>query len=276
VAQAVSVLVVTDTAAAISPELAAEWGVRLVPLTVVVAGQTYRDTEIDPENLPAGRVTTAGPPPGDFLATVDDAREGAVIVTVAATLSSSNACARVAASATDVPIEIVDSATAAGAQALVVRAAADRAGAGGSAYEVADEARVAAGEVRLVGCLPNLDGLVRSGRVPGLAAFAARKAGMQFMFRLQEGSIRPIKPAASRESALDRMVDICVSSSRPGQTVDLVTLGDDAGLSDRLRRARDTGRLVIGRQFDGTFGAAITVYTGPAVTGLAWRWRSGD
>lgn len=271
-----TVLVITDTAAAISPALAAEWGVRLVPLTVVVAGHIYRDTQIDPQNLPAGKVTTAGPPPGDFLAAIDDARDGVVIVTVAATLSSSNASARAAASMTDVPIEIVDSATAAGAQALVVRAAADRAAAGEDAHSVADEARAAAGEVRLVGCLANLDGLVRSGRVPGLAAAAARKAGMQFMFRLQQGSIRPIKPVASRESAFDRMVDVCVSSGRPGETVDLVTLGDEAGLSRRLRQARDSGRLVIGREFVGTFGAAITAYTGPHVTGLAWQWRSGD
>jgi DegV family protein with EDD domain len=269
-----TVLVVTDTAASISPELAAEWGVCLVPLTVAAAGRTYRDTEADPAALPAGKVTTAGPPPGEFLTALEDAPDGAVIVTVAASLSSTNASARAATTATDVPVQIVDSATAAGAQALVVQAAADRAAAGGDVRSVAEAARAAATDVRLVGCLASLDGLVRSGRVPGLAATAARKTGVQFMFTLRHGAIRPIKPAAGRESAFDRMVDMCISSGRLGDEVDLVTLGEAAGLRDRIERAQESGRLVVGRQYAGTFGAAITVYTGPHVTGLAWRWRS--
>ncbi|HEU4541499.1 MAG TPA: DegV family protein [Jiangellaceae bacterium] len=267
-----TVTVITDTAASIGRQLADEWNVRLAPLTIAVTGRTYRDTEIDLSNLPTGRITTSGPSPGDFLAAFSDARDGAVIVTVATSLSSTNASARAAASASDLPVEIVDSGTAAGAQALVVLAAAERAAQGGNVGEVAEAARAAAREVQLVGCLASLDGLARSGRVPGLAALAARMTGALFMFRLQGGSIRPIKPATSRSAALDRMVDMCVSSGHAGLVADLVTLGDDAELRERLEQARDSGRLVIGRWYAGTFGTAITVYTGPHVTGLAWRW----
>jgi DegV family protein with EDD domain len=272
----VTVAVITDTAASIGPRLAAEWGVRLVPLTVVVAGATYRDTEVDASTLPAGRITTAGPPPGEFLTILGEAPDGAVIVTVAASLSSTNAAARTAATAVDVPVDVVDSNTAAGGQALVVLAAAKRAAQGGSVSEVAEAARAAARDVQLVGCLGSLDGLARSGRVPGLAALAVRKARVQFMFRLRSGAIRPIKPAASRGAALDRMLDMCVSSARAGLVADLVTLGDDADLRDQLDQAQDSGRLTIGRLDAGTFGTAITVYTGPNVTGLAWRWRRPD
>jgi DegV family protein with EDD domain len=268
-----SVLVVTDTTASLSPELGAQWGVPLVPLTVTVAGRSYRDTEIDVSTLSEARATTAGPPPGEFLAALQDAPDGAVIVTVAASLSSTNAAARVAASLSDVPVEVVDSTTAAGAQALVVLAAVDRAAEGGDLREVADAARTAAKEVRLVGCLEDLDGLARSGRVPGLAALAARKAGLQFIFTLREGSIKPIKPAASRAAALDRMVDLCVSSERPGSVTDLVVLGQAAGLEERLDRAVVASQLTIGHRFVSTFGSAITLYTGPHITGLAWRPR---
>lgn len=268
-----TVAVITDTAASIGRRLADEWDVRLVPLAIAVTGRTYRDTEVDPSSLPAGRITTSGPPPGEFLAALADARYGAVIVTVAASLSSTNASARVAASATDLPVEIVDSGTAAGAQALVVLAAAERANRGAGVGEVAEAARVAASDVQLVGCLADLDGLARSGRVPGLAATAARKTGMQFMFRLNDGAIRPIKPAISRSAAVERMVNLCATSARAGSVADIVTLGDDADLRSHLMRARDTGRLAVGRLYAGTFGTAITVYTGPHVTGLAWRWR---
>lgn len=142
-----TVAVITDTAASISRRLADEWNVRLVPLAVMVAGRTYRDTEVDLASLPAARITTSGPPPGEFLAALADARDGAVIVTVAASLSSGHASARAATTAMDVPVEIVDSGTAAGAQALVVLAAAERANRGAGVAEVAEAARAAAGDV---------------------------------------------------------------------------------------------------------------------------------
>ncbi len=268
-----TVAVVTDTAGSLTPELAAEWGVRLVPLTVIVDGQTYRDTEIGPEALSSGRATTAGPAPGDFLAALRDAPDGAVIVTVAASLSSTNGAARMAASLSDVPVEVVDSTSASGAQALVARAAVDRAAEGGDLRAVADAARAVAGEVRIVGCLSDLEGLARSGRVPGLAAGAVRRSGVRFIFRLQDGKIRLTKPAASDASAMNRIVQACVRSAKPGLVADLVLLGETTALAERVDRAVDDGRLAVARRFSGTFGTAITLYTGPHVTGLAWRWR---
>lgn len=268
-----TVRVVTDTTASLTPELAAEWDVRLVPLTVVVGGRSYRDTEVDPAQLPPGRATTAGPAPGDFVAALQDAPDGAVVVTVAASLSSTNAAARMAAEVTDAPVEVVDSTSAAGAQALVVLAAADRAAEGAAVRAVADAARAAVHDVRLVGCLDNLDGLARSGRVPGPAAHAVRRTGMRFMFRLRRGRIQPSKPAASEAAAMNRMVRACVRSKSPGLVADLVLLGETTALAARVDRAVSDGRLAVGRRFGGTFGTAITVYTGPHVTGLAWRWR---
>jgi DegV family protein with EDD domain len=268
-----SVVVVTDTTASVDPRLAADLGIRLVPLTVTVAGRSYRDDEIDASTLARARATTAGPPPGDFLAALHDAPAGAVVVTVAASLSSTHAAARVAASLADNPVEVVDSTTAAGAQALVVLDAVDSAANGGDVREVAAAARAAAKEVRLVGCLETLDGLARSGRVPGIAALAARKAGLQFMFSLQDGSIRPMRPAPNRVAAFDRMVEMCASSRQRERVADVVVLGRAPELEERLERAVDDKRLTIGRRLAGTFGTAITLYTGPGVAGLAWRWR---
>src|SRR5918994_2265284 len=139
-----SVVVVTDTTASVDPGLATEWGSRLVPRTVTVAGRSYREDEIDASALAGARATTAGPPPGHFLAALQDAPAGAVIVTVARSLSSTNAAARVAASLTDVPVEVVDSTTAAGGQALVVLAAVDSAARGGDVRGGGNAARAAA------------------------------------------------------------------------------------------------------------------------------------
>lgn len=275
-----TVAVLTDTAAALGPELAAEWGVRLVPLTIVAGGRPYRDVDVDLPTLltgSTGRITTAGPPPGDFLRALTDPGEAdaAVIVTVAGSLSSTYAAAVVAAGAAGLPVEVVDSRTAAGGQALVALAAARAAGSGAGLGEVAAAAREAVPRVRLVGCLPTLDGLVRSGRVPGLAAAAARRTGLQFMFELRAGAIRPLRPAASYPAAADRMVARCAADSRSGSGVDVLVLGPPGAdavreLADRVRRAAGDGAIGLRQIWTGTFGTAILAYTGPEVAGLAW------
>jgi DegV family protein with EDD domain len=267
----VSVLVLTDTAASLAPEDAAAYGVRLVPLTVIVAGRAYRDTDLDATSLPGGRATTAGPPPAEYLTALAGAADGAVIVTVATALSSTNASARAAATLSTAQIEIVDSKSAAGGQALVALAAADCASRGRPLAEAAGAARAAAAQVQLVGCLRSLDGLARTGRVPGLAA--AHSTGLQFMFTLRNGVIRPMMPATTPAAAAERIIDLCVSTGSPGAIVDVITLGDTGELQQRFAAAVDAGRLPLGRALAANFGNAITLYTGPHVTGLAWRWR---
>jgi hypothetical protein len=69
------------------------------------------------------------------------------------------------------------------------------------------------------------------------------------------------------------MVDLCVSSGRPGFVADLIALGNTSGLDERLERAIGSNRLTIGRRLTAPFGSAIILYTGPGVAGLAWRWR---
>ena len=269
-----TVLVLTDTAASVSPTDAAERGVVLVPLTVIVEGRAYRDTEVNAAILASGRATTSGPAPGDYLAALQAAPHGAVIVTLATALSSTNASARAAAALCDVPIEVVDSTSASGGQTLVALAAADEARRGGSVDQVAAAARAAAADVRLVGALGSLDGLARTGRVPGLVAGAARRTGWQFMFTLSNGVIRPLRPAATRAAAVDRLVELCVASGSLGSVVDLVILGESGELQRRLNETADAGRLAIGAAITADFGTAIAVYTGPHLTGLAWRWRA--
>ncbi|HEX2498308.1 MAG TPA: DegV family protein [Actinomycetes bacterium] len=277
-----TVAVLTDTAAALSPELASQWGVGLVPLTIVAGGRAYRDTDVDLPTLlsGSGRITTSGPPPSEFLralASMGAGVEGAVIVTVAEALSSTHAAAVIAAGATGAtgpPVLVVDSGTAAGGQGLVALAAAERARSGAGLDEVAAAARAAVPQVRLVGCLPTLDGLVRSGRMPGLAAAAARRAGLQFMFELRAGAIRPLRPAASFGAAAGRMVARCAADSGAG--VDVLVLGPPGAqavheLTERIRRAAEAGTLRLRRMWVGTFGTAILAYTGPEVAGLSWR-----
>src|SRR5581483_3719039 len=95
-------------------------------------------------------------------------------------------------------VRVVDSCTAAGAEGLVVTAAARVASAGGDIDEVEAAARHAATRVHLVATVANLDRLAKSGRVPEAAAWAGRWLGLQPLFEFRDGGAHPLRPSRSR------------------------------------------------------------------------------
>ncbi|MGH3344719.1 MAG: DegV family protein, partial [Carbonactinosporaceae bacterium] len=124
------VTVIVDSAASLPPEAAVEWGIAVVPMALSVRGRSYRDGEVSEQELlaaPPDQVHTSGPSPGDFLTRFEACPAGAVVITVAGAVSSTYRAACLAAESTKVPVRVVDSATAAGGEALVAIAAARRA-----------------------------------------------------------------------------------------------------------------------------------------------------
>jgi DegV family protein with EDD domain len=268
---------VTDSAAALDHELAEAYDVRVVPLTVTAGGEAYADGELPDDELErriaAGRVTTSSPPPGAFVEAIEQTDDdGVVVVTMAQALSTTNRAAQLAAGTSELPVRVVDSGSAAGAQALVVMAAVTRAREGGDVEEVAAAAKEAAGQVRLIGTLGSLERLVASGRVPGIAGAAGRMLGVNPVFELRDGRVRPHLPAFSRDAALDRLLGAWRESRSAGAAAQVVVshaLAADAAkaLLDRVAGEVEPQVAVIG-----SFGAALLAHAGPGTVGLSWRW----
>jgi DegV family protein with EDD domain len=268
-----TVAVIVDGAAGLTDALAAEWNVRVLPLALAVDGRA-----VDPDDEDAartGRATTSGPSPGAFAAAFDEAPDGAVVVTVASTLSVTNRAAILAAGAVDVPVRVVDSRSAAGGQALVALAAARVAQGGGSLDEVESAAREATRDVRLIGSLRSLEGLVRSGRVPGLAGAAGRMLNVNPLFELRDGSVHTLRPAFTREAALHRMVDILLRT-RPATDGAAQVISLHAEAPDVAERLLENVRshLPVDVAVVTEFGPALVAITGPGIVGVAWRWSA--
>jgi fatty acid-binding protein DegV len=163
----VRVAVITDSAASLAPDLAADHQVTVVPLHL-------------------DGITTAAPSPGEFLdAAARAGSDEAVVLTVASRVSGVWNAARIASASASMPMSVVDTETAAGAQALVVLAAAEAAASGAPRPAVEAAARDAIDRVRLVAVVDGLDYLVRSGRVPGIAGWAGRMLGLQPLFEFR-------------------------------------------------------------------------------------------
>lgn len=273
-----TVHVVTDSAASLPSELVSSHGIAIVPMQITVGDETRASDQFELreilDRLHDG-VTTAGPTPGDFAQVVEGlpADDGVVVLTIASTMSSTHDSARLAAKLVERRMVVVDTCTAAGAEGLVVLAAASAASAGRSMDEVADVARTVSDEVRLVASLDGLDQLVRSGRVPQIAGWAGRKLGLQPLFEFRGGGARPLRPAGSRQAAEERMLDMWRKTIVPGARLHVAGMhADDPDGAERLLDAV-AEEVTPASSFVGEFGPVMIAHTGPGLVGLAWYWE---
>ncbi len=269
------VRVITDSAAALGAGVAAEHGVVVVPIRVVIGGTAHQDGEVPLSEVVSrvhDGVTTSGPPPGAFLEALDGAEDGAVIITVAGALSSTLVSAGIAAGRVPVDVRLVDTGTAAGAQALVALHAAEVAAQGASLEEVEVAARRVAGRSRLLGMLETLDYLVRGGRVNNIVGLAGR-LGVRPLFELSGGKIHRLRPAFSTRGGRRRLLGEWHRSRVPGARAHVIALhamAEDGArwLLDAVCRECDPATALVSE-----FGAGMVVHTGPGLIGLAWWWE---
>jgi DegV family protein with EDD domain len=262
----------------------------VVPMTLELGGLVYPDGDLSPEELVSRAayesVSTSAPTPGAFLKAMASASEHeepggqVLILTVSSAMSATYQVARMAAGyVDDAEVRVIDTGTAAGAQGLVVMAAAELAASGATIGDVARRAERVASRVRLMASLASLDYLARSGRVPGAAAWAGRSLGMRAMFEFVAGGVRPRLPARSERAALDRMVSAMVQS-RPrdpsGAVLRAAVLEARAGGSAQQLRGLVLAAEPEAEIFEAPFSSVMIAHTGPGLVGLAWWWEARD
>jgi len=172
----VAVTVVTDSSARLDPDLMQRWGIRQVPLHVLVDGldllDQVDDVPYDVHDKP--HATTAGATPADLSevyrqALADSGGDGVVAVHLSAALSSTFSSAVGAAREFGSAVRVVNSRSAAAGVGFVALAAARAAADGGNLDAVESAARAAVPRGHAFIVVYRLDNLRRSGRI-GTAA----------------------------------------------------------------------------------------------------------
>ncbi|MCA1702230.1 MAG: DegV family EDD domain-containing protein, partial [Actinobacteria bacterium] len=151
------VAVVTDSAANLPPELAAELGIEVVPMYLKFGTESFRDgVDLVGRDFYARLArdhelaTTAAPSPGDFVEAFErTGTDDVVCVTVAAGVSFTNQAANMARDQWGGRASIVDSGTASMAEGMVAIEAARAARDGAPLEEVVARARSVADRARL-------------------------------------------------------------------------------------------------------------------------------
>ena len=166
-----AVVVVTDSSSRLQPEDLERYGIRQVPLYVLLDGKTFRDgVDEVPPDVYQRHATTSGATPAELAAAYREALkdsdgDGVVAVHISAALSSTYSSAVSAAREFGPAVRVVNSRSAAMGVGFVAMAATQHAASGAdlNAVEAAARSAIPRGHAFIV--VHRLDNLRRSGRI---------------------------------------------------------------------------------------------------------------
>jgi DegV family protein with EDD domain len=278
-----SVAVVTDSTAMLTPDQARQYGVRVVPLQVVVGASAYDEGGpggITPERLAEALrewapVSTSRPNPEEMLAVYEELAasgvDAIVSVHLSAQLSGTFESAHLAARKASVPVVPVDSGQVGVGTRFAVLAAAEAAHRDLGAEEVAAAARTVAASVRSFFYVDTLEYLRRGGRIGATAALVGSALAVKPILTVERGRVVPFEKVRTSAKALARLEDLAVEAT-DGRPADIAVAhlasAERAGqLAERLgERLADA---LEGRSIDvGEIGAVLGAHVGPGMVAV--------
>ena len=208
------VVVVTDSSARLPENLAADWGIRVVPLHVLVDGRDLRDgvDEFPADLYQRSGVSTAGASPDQLAAAyrqalADSGGDGVVAVHISGALSSTVGAAEHAAAEFDGGVRVIDSKSAAMGTGFVALAAARAARDGDNLDEVVAQADSTAAGIHAYLVVQRLENLRRSGRIGTAASWLGTALALKPLLRLDDGKLVLAQRVRTTSKATAAMVE---------------------------------------------------------------------
>ncbi|HEV2065673.1 MAG TPA: DegV family protein [Thermomicrobiales bacterium] len=278
------VAVVTDSTADLTPEVAARYGITVVPLNVHFGQQSFRD-QIDlstdefmtrlttADKLP----TTSQPSVGVFesaFRALARTHDEIIAVLISSRLSGTVQSAQLAADAVtdDIQVEIVDSLNVSYALGLQAIRAAELAAAGHSAAEIAATLHVELSSYHLVFFVETLEHLRRGGRIGKAAQLVGSILNLKPLLRMDEGQVVPFERTRTRKKALAALVEF----AREMQGIEHAAVIYNTTPEDAQALVAEISSLSADPEVPIVqFGPVIATHIGPDVVGLAIKEATG-
>ncbi len=280
-----AVAIVTDSSSCLPADVLERYGIIVVPMTVQMGGETYRDSEMEAaqlySELRTGQCspTSSAPAPGEFLIAYRKARdtgaESALCLTMSARYSGTHDSAVNAQNEArrEMPgfrIDVVDTKCVAMAHGFAVRAAAEAVGSGASIEEAGVAAKELAARVQLVGALDGTAFLAKSGRIPWIAHWVASLLRFRPVITAKGEKIGAIGRPRTREGALACMLAYFDREVRSRGRTHVAVLHADAPQRAEELAVTVRGRVDPAELFVTEFSTVMGVHTGPDFLGLAF------
>jgi DegV family protein with EDD domain len=277
------VVIVTDSASDLPPEVAAAAGITIVPLIVNFGKETFRaGVDLSTDEFwqrmlapDAPFPTTAAASPGDFATAYrgafDAGAEAVVCVTVSGDLSGTLKSATLAARDLDGrEVHVVDSRSASMGHGLLAQLGAELAAAGRSGAEVAAALEDAKGRIDLYVALDTLEYLKRGGRISGARAAMGTMLSIKPIITVRDGIVENAERVRTRAKARERCLELL--TTRPIERASLLhtTQADVEEFHARfLERTGLDPSMVQVR----TVGPSVGPHLGPGCVGAVALYR---
>jgi DegV family protein with EDD domain len=275
------VAIITDSTAAIPPELAAALNITVVPLTVNWDGQTYRDGfDISYQDfysrlrqsktLP----TTSQASPGDFARVYDDLLgKGYDVFTLLISAGISGTYDSACQALTHFPgkkIKVMDSRQASMPLTMAAIRVAKAAQKGASLLEVENIAKDVCGRVKTYFALETLEFLHRGGRIGGAARLLGTALDLKPILTLDEGIIKAVGKVRTFKRATKSIYDIARKELGKNGKIDYLGLvaTDESHLVQLEADARKL--FEINELENGFISPVIGVHVGPGAFGFVY------
>ncbi len=214
-----SIAVITDTDSSLPPDLAAQYGIRQVPIGIHLGAETRPASEIsDAEvfkwvNREGKLPTTSAPSPGQFVeayqAAFDQGADSVVCICVSSVVSGVfNAAVAARDLLPERDIVVIDSRSLSIQQGFMALAAAEAAASGASKDEVVRRAQEIRERTHLYAALSTLKYLAMSGRVGYLAAGMGGLLSVQPILTIRDGKLDLLEKVRTRRRALARVTEL--------------------------------------------------------------------
>jgi DegV family protein with EDD domain len=225
------VKVVTDSCADISPEIAKELGIVVIPVYLRFGERVYRDgVDIQHDEfykrLSSEKIhpNTAAPSPGDIARIYEEvSREADDIVSIHVTSKHSAVyntalVGKTIAEKKGCHIEVIDSKGVTIWQGLVATIAAKAAQAGGNLKQVLQKIEETRRNIRILALLDTLKYVIKGGRLHKTFSAVSTIESLlkiKILITLRDGEVRPVGFVRTRSKGIRRLLDFIKSAINP-------------------------------------------------------------
>jgi DegV family protein with EDD domain len=217
------VAVITDSTAYLPADLVSAYGIRVVPVHVVIGGESH-DEGVDVTSQQVAEalrdwrpVTTSRPSPSAFLeafrAVADAGASGIVSVHLSADMSGTFGSAVTAAEAAPVPVRVVDSRSIGMAMGFAAVSGAEAAADGAALDDVAAVVEKRCASSSAFFYVDTLEYLRRGGRIGAAAAMVGSALSVKPLLHLVDGRIASLEKVRTTSRALARLEEVAVERS---------------------------------------------------------------
>jgi DegV family protein with EDD domain len=280
------VAVITDSTACLPKELTEQYRIHIAPTEIIFNGRSYWD-EVDItaaevytalpklERLP----TTAPPSPGyyvEMFKKMSREADDILCITLSKKFSTLYNTAQTAAGMAkdiipNVTIEVLDSLTAAGAEGLVALAAAKAADSGKELSQVIQTAKSIMPRVHMIALIDTLHYLVKSGRVPQAAAWAASLFSIKPIIQILplSGEASLVERVRTKQKAVDHLLAI-VRERVNNNEIHAIIMHTNVLEEAQSLKERVCSEFSCVECYIKDFTPVMGIQTGPGVLGIAF------